>query len=286
MKSFAITTDSNSDLPKEYLEKHKITIISHYYDMEGTVYGEDNLLPDHVFYEKMRQGQLPTTMASNPEMILRVFNQLVDEGKEVLHISFSSALSGGFSNVSVGAREVCEERPGAKIVVWDTLNVSLGQGMFVMKAVELREQGKTLEETVAWLEENRDKVCTQFTVDDLMHLYRGGRLSKSAAFIGSLVNIKPILHVTKEGGLTALTKVRGRKKSIQTLVDNMSEQVGYKDFSRETVCIVHGDCLEDAQLLEEKVNEKFAPKHVLINTVGPSIGAHSGPGALGLIYMK
>ena len=286
MKSFAITTDSNSDLPKEYLEKNEITVISHYYDMEGVVYGEDNLLPDHEFYEKMRQGQLPTTMASNPDMILRVFNKLADEKQDVLHISFSSALSGGFSNVSVGAREVCEERPGTKIVVWDTLNVSLGQGMLVMKAVELREQGKTLEETVAWLEENRSRVCVQFTVDDLLHLYRGGRLSKSAAFLGTLVNIKPILNVNEEGGLVAAAKVRGRKKSIQTLIDNMAEQVGNKNFSEETVCIVHGDCLEDARLLEEKVRDAFAPKTVLVNTVGPSIGAHSGPGALGLIYMK
>ena len=285
MRAFAITTDSNSDLPKEYLEQNEITVISHYYDIDGTVYGEDNVLPDHEFYEKMREGKLPTTMASNPDVILKTFHKLVEEGKDVLHISFSSALSGGFSNVSVGAREVCEENPNAKIVVWDTLSVSLGEGLFVKKAVELREQGKSLEETVAWLEEHRDKVSVQFTVDDLFHLHRGGRLSKSAAVLGTLVNIKPILHVTEEGGLAALAKARGRKKSIQTLVDNMAEKVGSVDQTKETVCIVHGDCLEDALLLQEKIKERFAPKEIIVNTIGPSIGAHSGPNALGLIFM-
>lgn len=285
MKDFVITTDSNSDLLESYIKEKNIGIIPHYYDLEGITYGDEINLTPKEFYDKMRKGLMPTTMASNPDVIRRTFQGYVDQGYDILHISFSSALSGGCSNVMTGALEICEENPGAKIVVVDTLNASMAEGMFVMKAVSMKEEGKSMDEIVAWLEEHKQEFCVRFTVDDLNHLHRGGRISKTTAVIGSMINIKPILYVNSDGHLVSLTTVRGRKKALNTICNNMLESMGkYKD-SDEIICIAHGDALEDALYLESLVKEKLPGRTVLINTVSPSIGAHSGPGAIGLCFM-
>ncbi len=285
MKGFVITADSNSDLLEAYIKEKQIGIIPHYYDLEGVTYGDEINLTPKEFYDKMRGGQMPTTMASNPEVIRRTFQGYVDQGLDILHISFSSALSGGCSNVVTGANEICEENPGAKIIVIDTLNASLGEGMFVMKAVQLREEGKTVDEAAAWLEEHKQEYCVRFIVDDLNHLHRGGRISKTTAVIGSMINIKPILYLNPEGQLVALSKERGRKKSLVSICNDMLNNMGrYKD-SDEPICIVHGDALEDAQYLADLIHEKLPARSIIINTISPSIGAHSGPGAIGLCYM-
>lgn len=285
MKDFVITADSNSDLPDDYIKENKIGIIPHYYDLEGTTYGDEVNLTPKEFYDKMRNGIMPTTMASNPEVIRKTFQNYVDQGLDILHISFSSALSGGCSNVTAGALEICEENPGAKIIVIDTLNASLGEGMSIMKAVRMKEEGKSLEEIATWLEEHKQEFCVRFTVDDLGHLHRGGRISKSTAIIGTMINIKPILYINNDGQLVSLTSVRGRKKSLSTLCNNMLESMGkYKD-EEDIICIAHGDALEDALYLEALVKEKLPHKKTIINYVSPSIGAHSGPGAIGLCFM-
>jgi DegV family protein with EDD domain len=224
-------------------------------------------------------------MASNPEVIRRTFKSYVDQGLDILHLSFSSALSGGCSNVVTGAQEICEENPGAKILVLDTLNASMGEGMFIMKAAQLKEEGKNIDEIYSWLEEHKMEFCVRFTVDDLGHLQRGGRISKTTAIIGTMINIKPILYVNTEGQLVPLSTARGRKKSLATICNDMVESIGkYKD-SDDPICIAHGDSLEDAKYLEELIHEKLPGKKVIINTVSPSIGAHSGPGAIGLCFM-
>ncbi|HWT74131.1 MAG TPA: DegV family protein [Mobilitalea sp.] len=285
MKDFVITADSNSDLLDSYIKEKHIGIIPHYYDLEGVTYGDEINLTPREFYNKMRAGLMPTTMASNPEVIRRTFQDYVDQGLDILHLSFSSALSGGCSNVATGAQEICEENPGAKIIVLDTLNVSMGEGMFIMKAVRMKEEGKTLEEIVDWLEKYKMEFCVRFTVDDLNHLHRGGRISKTTAIIGSMINIKPILYVNTEGQLVALTTARGRKKSLSTICNDMLESIGkYKD-SDDPICIAHGDAYEDAKYLEELIHEKLPNKQIIINYVSPSIGAHSGPGAIGLCFM-
>jgi DegV family protein with EDD domain len=233
----------------------------------------------------MRTGLMPTTMASNPEVIRRTFQSYIDQGFDILHISFSSALSGGCSNVMAGALEICEENPGAKIIVVDTLNASMGEGMFVMKAVELKEEGKSIDETAAWLEEHKMEFCVRFIVDDLNHLYRGGRISKTTAFLGTMINIKPILYLNEEGKLVPLDKARGRKKSLSVICEDMIARMGkYRD-CEDTVCIAHGDALEDAEYLADMIREKLPHKKILINTVSPSIGSHSGPGTIGLCFM-
>lgn len=285
MRDFVITADSNSDLLEDYIKEKHIGIIPHYYDLEGITYGDEINLTTKEFYDKMREGHMPTTMASNPEVIRETFQNYVDQGLDILHISFSSALSGGCSNIMVGARDICEENPDAKIIIVDTLNVSLGEGMFVMKAVEMKEEGKNIDEIAFWLEEHKLDFAVRFTVNDLFHLQRGGRISKTTAVIGSLMSVKPILYVDKEGMLVSLSTARGRKKSLATICSDMIESMGkYKD-EEDLVCIAHGDALEDANYLAKLIKEALPHKKIIINTVSPSIGSHSGPGAIGLCYM-
>lgn len=285
MRDFVITADSNCDLLPEYIKEKKIGIIPHYYDLEGVTYGDEINLTPKEFYDKMRGGLMPTTMASNPAVIRETFQKYVDQGLDILHISFSSALSGGHSNVVTGAMEICEENPGSKIIVLDSMNASLGEGMVVMKAVQLKEAGKTLDEIAEWVETNKLNFCVQFTVDDLFHLQRGGRVSKMTAIVGSIINIKPLLIVNKEGALVSAGTARGRKKSLTTIVDNMEKQMGkYKD-EDNVICVVHGDALEDAEYIIKLIRERFNTDNIIVNTISPSIGAHSGPGAIGICFM-
>lgn len=289
MKEFVITTETNSDLPQDYLNAYSIGIIPHYYDVDGVVYGEDKELTVEEFYNVMRAGKMPTTMASNPAVIRDTFQKYVKQGLDVLHISFSSALSSGYNNVALGAKEICEENKEAKIIVIDTLNVSLGEGMMIMKAVKMREQGKSIEETAQWLEEHKQEFCTLFTVDDLFHLQRGGRLSKASAIVGSMINLKPILHVDEAGSLVSLGTTRGRKKSLIKMIDTMIERMGkYREEKVKTICVVHGDSLNDAYFVRDLVKQRLEDTseiRFVINSIGPSIGAHSGPGTIGIIFM-
>jgi len=285
MKDFVITADSNCDLPADYVKENNIVIIPHYYDIDGVTYGDEINLTPKEFYDRMRAGVMPTTMASNPEVIRNTFQSLINDGFDILHISFSSALSGGCSNVMAGAREICEENSDARILVLDTLNASMGEGLFIIKAVRMKEEGKSIDEIYSWLEEHKMNFCVRFTVDDLGHLHRGGRISKTTAVIGSMINIKPILHINAAGQLVPLTTVRGRKKSLITICNLMMDSIGkYKD-DEDVICIAHGDAYEDALYLKELLLERLPHKKIMINTVSPSIGAHSGPGAIGICYM-
>lgn len=285
MRDFVITTDSNSDLLDTYIKEKNIGIIPHYYDLEGTTYGDEITLTPKEFYDKMRNGVMPTTMASNPEVIRTTFLDYIGKGLDILHISFSSALSGGCSNVTTGAAEICEENPDAKIVVIDTLNVSMAEGYIVMKAIQLKEEGKTFDEIIAWIDENKFNFCVRFTVDDLGHLHRGGRISKTTAIVGTMIDIKPILYVNDEGKLVPLSKTRGRKKSLSTICNDMLDSMGKYKGNDSTICIVHGDALEDANYLEGLIRDKLPAANIIINIISPSIGAHSGPGAIGLCFM-
>ncbi|WP_313133412.1 DegV family protein [Anaerocolumna sp.] len=285
MKDFVITADSNCDLLPDYIKEKKIGIIPHYYDLEGITYGDEINLTPKEFYDRMRTGLMPTTMASNPAVIRETFQKYADQGLDILHISFSSALSGGHSNVVTGAREISEENPGVKIIVLDSLNVSMGEGMVVMKAVQLKEAGKTLEEIAEWIEANKLDFCVQFTVNDLFHLQRGGRVSKMTAIVGSIINIKPLLIVNKEGALVSSGTARGRKKSLITIVDDMEKQMGKYKEEDNVICVVHGDAQEDAEYIVKLIKERLHTNNVIVNTVSPSIGAHSGPGAVGICFM-
>ena len=285
MRDFVITADSNCDLPNEYIAANNIGIIPHYYDIDNVTYGDEKNLTPKEFYDLMRAGKMPTTMASNPAVIRDTFQRYADRGLDVLHFSFSSALSSGHSNVVCGAEEICEENPGMKIRVVDTLNVSLGEGMVVMKAVRMKKEGKSLDEIADWVEQNKLHFCVYFVVDDLFHLHRGGRLSKTTAIVGSVLNIKPVLIVNNEGKLVNNGTVRGRKKALNSIVERAVAGMGQEYLSKDwDLCVVHGDAFEDAQIVAAALKEKTG-KDVLINTVSPSIGAHSGPAALGILCM-
>ncbi len=283
MKEFIISTDSTADLPQDYIKEHNLFIHPLYYTMEDEVFGGELNLSPKDFYARMRNGQMPTTMASNPDFILNAFTNQINAGMDVLHISFSSALSCSFNNASVVAKEICEENKDAKIVVIDSLCASMGQGLLVHHAVKMKEAGKSLDEIVSWINENRNHICHQFTVDDLFHLQRGGRVSKAAAVIGTIINVKPVLHVDNEGRLIPLAKVRGRKKALTTLVDNMEAKI--KGYQNDIVFISHGDCLEDAEFVADLIKERFGITNFLIDYVSPTIGAHSGPGTVALFFM-
>ncbi|RDU24830.1 DegV family protein [Anaerosacchariphilus polymeriproducens] len=286
MKDYVITTDTNADLPNYYIEENEIGILSLSYTIDGVTYDKDHELPYEEFYSKMRNGSMPTTSQVNPQAAKTIFENIINEKNvDILHIAFSSGLSGSYNSARLAAEEVMDENSNSKIIVIDSLSASLGQGLLVHKALEHKKQGRTIEETTDWIKANIRHICHNFTVDDLQHLYRGGRVSKVQAVLGTMANVKPILYVNDEGHLVPSGKVRGRKKSLITLVDSMEKQIGSYQDKNDIVFISHGDAEEDAQYVADMVRERFGISSFLINYVGPSIGAHSGPGTIALFYM-
>ena len=285
MSEYVITTDNNSDLPEKYLKDHGVGCMYLSYSMDGKNYTHENFLPEHEFYEAMRNGSMPTTAQVNPENAKALLEPYLKEGKDILHIAFSSGLSGTYNSSRIAAEELMEEYPDRRIIVVDSLSASLGQGLLVWLAQQKKELGQTLEDVADWAEKNKLKMVHLFTVDDLNHLYRGGRVSRTTAIVGSMLNIKPVLHVDNEGKLTAIGKVRGRKKALQELVKLMDEKIGSFGADCDTIFISHGDCEQDAQYVAAKVKEKYNIKNIIINQVGATIGAHSGPGTMALFFV-
>ena len=284
MKAFYITTDSNSDLPQEYIDKLGTIIIPQYYSFGDTVYGDELHMPPAEFYERMKKGELPQSQANNPAVIEDKFRAILEKGIDIIHIAFSSALSGSYNNVCMVANELREEFPEAKITIIDSMNVSLGETIMLLHANELKESGSSYEDIVTDLEEYKHHINVQFTVDDLFHLQRGGRVSKTTALFGSALNIKPFLTITDTGALISDGTARGRKKSIRTLVERMKETLTETPDLSIPVGIVHGNCIEDAQAVAELVKSEIGCTNIIINDISPSIGTHAGPGALGLLY--
>ena len=285
MNEYVITTDNNSDLPEKYLTEHGVGCMYLSYSMDGKNYTHGNFLPEHEFYEAMRNGSMPTTAQVNPENAKALLEPYLKEGKDILHIAFSSGLSGTYNSSRIAAEELLEEYPDRKIIVIDSLAASLGQGLLVYLAQEKKEQGEDMETVARWAEENKLHMVHLFTVNDLNHLYRGGRVSRTTAVVGSMLNIKPVLHVDNEGKLTAIGKVRGRKKSLQELVKLMDEKIGSYHDTCHTFFISHGDCEDEANYVAEKVKEKYQIDTIIINQVGATIGAHSGPGTMALFFV-
>lgn len=285
MREFVITTDNSADLPLDYYEKHGIGVASLTYTLNGTTYNMYTTIPSHDFYDAMRNGSMPTTSQVNPADIRALFEPYVKKGMDILHIAFSGGLSGSYNSSRIAAEELLEEYPDAKIVTIDSLAASLGQGLLVHKAMQMKADGKNLDEIAEWVENHKRNLCHMFTVGDLNHLYRGGRISKLTAVFGTMVNIKPVLHVDNEGKLVNIDKVRGRKKSLNALVDKMEEKIGSYRGKNDVIFISHGDCLEDAQYVARQVKERFGYTEFMYNNVGATIGAHAGPGTVALFFM-
>ena len=285
MDNYKIVTDSTADLPQDYLEKNEIGVMTLPYTIDGITYDGTDDLDTTEFYKKMRAGKMPTTSQVNPTQARQHFEEYRKEFKKILYISFSSGLSGTYNSVSIAAGEIMEENPDVEIIVIDSKCASLGEGLFVHLAVEMKKAGKEFHEVAEYLESHKLNLVHVFTVDDLFHLYRGGRVSKTTAVVGTLASIKPVMHVDDEGHLVPVGKVRGRKKSLHELVDLMEKKIGsYRD-KNEIVFISHGDSAEDAQYVADEVKARFGIEKFLIHDVGPTIGAHSGPGTIALFFL-
>ncbi len=281
MREYQIITDTNSDLPKAYVQEKGLVQVPQYTLLEGVTYEGAEGIDPADFYNKMKSGVEPQSQAINPAYTEEKFREVLDAGKDVLYISFGSTLSGSCNTAMMVARDLSEEYTDAKIIVVDTLTASLAEGILVMKAIDLKEEGKDIDTVAKWLEDNKCHACAVITVDDLHHLQRGGRLSKTSAAVGSLVNIKPILKVDAEGKLVADGKVRGRKKSFAALIEMMQTKIT-PELKKECgyAAVMHGNCLEEAQTLADAIKEKVGIDNVIINDINPSIGVHTGPGAI------
>lgn len=285
MKEFVITTDNTADLPYDFYKENDIAYMYLPYTLDGVIYGKDTELPVKEFYDKMRSGSMPTTSQVNSEAAKQVWMPYLEQGKEILHLAFSSGLSGSCNSCALAANELMEEHPEYRIVVIDTLCASMGEGLFVYKAAEMKKAGKSLDEIAKWLEEHKLNFAHVFTVDDLNHLYRGGRVSRMTAILGTMINIKPLLHVDNEGHLIPLDKVRGRKRSLAALVDMMDKRLGSYRGKNDIIFISHGDCEDDARYVAELIKERYGIEKFLINPIGATIGTHSGPGTVALFFM-
>ncbi len=284
MSTFKIVTDTTCDLPKEYYVEHDLGVVHLSCLLEGVTYNKKNELDVNEFYEKMRNGSMPTTSQVNPEEAKEEMMKYVKEGKEILYIGFSSGLSGSYQSAKIAADDILEDYPDAKIVVLDSLCASLGEGLLVHKAVQMRDAGCSFAETVEYLQKHVLNMVHIVTVDDLNHLYRGGRVSKATALVGTAIGIKPLLHVNNEGKLINIAKMRGRKKSLLGMVDMMEEKIGSFKDKNDIIFISHGDCEKDAQFVADEIKKRFGYESFLLNHIGPVIGSHAGPGTVALFF--
>ena len=286
MSDFAILTDSSADLPAGLAQQIDVQVLPLAFIMGGHTYynyPDNRDMDPHAFYDRLRAGELATTNAVNVAQYTEALEPLLQAGKDVLILAFSSALSTTYNSSRLAVEELGFKYPNRKIFTVDTLCASLGQGLLVWYAARERDRGHTIEEVREWVEERKLNLCHQFTVDDLHFLKRGGRISAATAMVGSMLHIKPVLHVDNEGHLINIGKARGRQASLKALVDRMEDTA--IDPGSLTVFISHGDCPEDAQTVADMVKKRFGVQDVVINYVGPVIGAHSGPGTVALFYM-
>lgn len=286
MSDFVIITDSSADLSAQMAQQADVEVIPLSFNIQGRTYHNypDNREMDPaLFYDMLRAGELATTAAVNVGEYVQAIEPFLEQGRDVLVLAFSSGLSGTYNSSRLAVEELQEKYPQRKIYTVDTLCASLGQGLLVWLAAQQRKEGKSIEEVRDWVEANKLSLCHQFTVDDLHFLKRGGRISATTAVVGSMLQIKPVLHVDDEGHLINIGKARGRHASLKALVDKMEKTV--TEEGTKTVFISHGDCLKDAETVAEMVRQRFGTQDIRINYVGPVIGAHSGPGTLALFYL-
>lgn len=280
-----IVIDSCCDLPREYVEKNNISVMPMIVNLRGKEY-KDNLgkdLPYDEFYSAVRSGEMPSTAQINAYTYAEEFRKHVSQGKAVICLVFSSALSGSYNSACIAKETVLEEYKDADITVIDTRCASLGEGLLDYYAIEMLKNGASKDEIIKWVEGNKLRVNHWFTVDDLNHLKRGGRVSSVAAVIGTLLDIKPVLHVDDEGRLIPVTKVKGRKKSIRALAEELDKRIVNPE--EQVIFISHGDCLEDAKFLEKLILEKHKVKGIIINPIGAAVGTHAGPGTVALFFL-
>ncbi len=284
MRDFVLFTDSGSDIKPEILAEWGVSSLPLHYRFEGEegeyADGETDVL---AFYDRMRAGAVARTSAINPDAFIEAFTPILESGRDILYLGFSSGLSTTFNSARIAAESLKETFPDASVTVVDTLAASAGQGLLVHLAAEKKKAGATLAEVADFVRDTRLNLCHWFTVDDLTYLKRGGRVSAAAAFVGGLIGIKPVLHVDDEGHLIPMAKVRGRKTALTALLDKYGETA--LDKENGLVYISNADCEGDVNYLKEQLKARFGAEVHLVTDIGAVIGAHAGPGTIALFYL-
>ncbi len=286
MRDYVIITDSTTDLTQELINELDITVIPMEFNIDGKGYlnySDERDISYKEFYDFLRNGKNSTTSLINTATFTELFEPILEDGKDILYIAFSSGLSGTYNSSCIAAQMLSEKYTDSKIYTVDSLSASMGEGLLVYHAVNKKKEGMNIDELKDWVENNKLNLCHWFTVDDLHHLKRGGRLSSAAAIVGTMLNIKPVLNIDNEGHLIPVEKVRGRKLSITAMLKMMEKTAINPE--EQTIFISHGDCLEEAEFLANLVKEKLNVKDIKMNYIGPVIGSHSGPGTIALFFL-
>ena len=284
MSEYIIFTDSACDLTEETLKEWGVqyTCLTFKFDDDDKEYSNYDLSAKE-FYEQMQQGRTAKTSATNVDTFKKAFEPILKEGKDILYVGFSSGLSTTVNSGRIAAQELREEYPDRNVIVIDTLCASAGQGLAVYLSVQKKKEGATLEENAAYMLSLKNKICHWFTVDDLVYLKRGGRVSPTVAFVGGLLGIKPIMKVDDAGKLIKVSTTRGRKNSLNVLIDKLGEQCS--DPKNATVFISHADCLDEVKEMEKTLKAKYGIKFANISNIGPVIGAHAGPHTMAFFFV-
>ncbi len=284
-RDYVIVADSTNDLPVEFVKENSVRIIPLLYEINGETYGKERDLSPVEFYGKMREGGLTKTAAANIDEITGMFEEIAKEGKDILFMCLSSGISSTVGNAAIAKEDVRERYPECNIRVIDSLCASGGQGMLLYLAVQNKKAGLSLDENADKLEIDKMHVIHKFTVEDLVYLYRGGRVSKTAATLGTMINLKPLLHVDNEGKLVMEAKARGRKKSLMQMVKNCGDAMGQYRDKQDLFIVCHADSEEDASFCVDLIKELYNPKDIIVSGITPTIGAHSGPGTIAIFFM-
>ena len=286
MENYVLFTDSTCDLTPDLVQEADIHVLPMTFTLDGRSYQnypDNREMAPKDFYDKLRSGSMSTTSQVTIADFEDAFAPFLEQGQDILYLAFSSGLSGTFQASKIAIESLLERFPERRIVSVDSLQASMGEGLFAYTLGMMRRQGAALDEAAAFARQNALRFCAWFTVNDLMFLKRGGRLSGAVAVAGTLLGIKPVLHVDDEGHLVAMEKVRGRRASLDALVKHFAASAD-KNYAEMTVFISHGDCLEDARYVADKI-KAYGVKRLCIGDIGPVIGAHSGPGTVALFFL-
>ena len=286
MRDYVIMTDSCCDLTDQMARDLELEVLPLTMHMDGQDYPNDlagTAISNQEFYKRIRAGKLATTSAVNVGQFQDAMRRVLESGRDIVCVCFSSALSTTYQSAVIAAEDLCAEFPEAEIHVVDSLSASLGQGLLLYLAVEQKRKGLTAAELAKWVEDNRLTVCHWFTVDDLNFLKRGGRVSATTALLGTMLSIKPIMHTSDEGKLVPVSKARGRKAAIAALLDKIEDLSIHPE--KQTMFICHADCEEDAKAVAQTIQDRFGTPTVHINYIGPVIGSHTGPNTMGIFFV-
>lgn len=285
MREYVLLTDSTTDISQTLADELDVKVWPMQFELDGLTYRnfpDEREMKSDDFYAVMRSGKMPKTSQINVNDFCEYFSEYLEKGLDILYLAFSSGLSGTYNNSLIAIDELKQKYPERVIISVDTLAASMGEGLLVYFAAQHKKKGMDIHELAKWVEDNRLHLCHWFTVDDLHHLKRGGRVSATTAIVGSALNIKPVLHVDDEGHLINVSKVRGRKASLNAMVDKMVETYTNQ---YDTIMICQGGGRSDADYLESEIKKRVkGVKRILRGNIGPVIGAHAGPGVLALFF--